>query len=248
MKKLSLIFSIALAFAFVMSGCDKEGNNTVTGNQTSITYKVGTEDFNLNQVYQDKTGRNFTISRIQFYVSGISLTTNGGNTISFPDEHLVITPDQSVYELPDVPAGNYSMLSFNVGVDTPANNSDPTLYPASNPLSIQHPWFAHWSWNSGYRFIVVEGLVDTSAAGTGTPSGLLEYHLGTNNLLRNVSFNSPIEVSEDNPFSMSLEVDILEIFDQIDLSTEDGSVSHTMDNMSIAMQVSNNFAAAIEAQ
>jgi hypothetical protein len=88
-------------------------------------------------------------------------------------------------------------------------------------------------------------LVDTSAAGTGAPTELLEMHVGTDNMLRSVSFNAHTDVEEGSPFSMHLEVDLLEVFDQLDLAPESNRVTHTMDNMSLAMTIANQFSAAI---
>ena len=86
--------------------------------------------------------------------------------------------------------------------------------------------------------------MDTSSSGTNTPNMDLVMHVGTDNLLRNVSFMDHLDVEEGSPLSMHLEVDLQDVFDQIDLSSE--YQTKTMDNMPLAMKVANNFQNAIK--
>lgn len=245
MKKLSIILSLSFLVLFALQGCKKNGGGTITGNNMHVHFKVGTADLNLNQTYQDKNGRNFQISKVQFYLSNLKIELAGGTELEFPNEYMIINSDQMMYSLPDLEAGHYHGLSFDVGVDSASNHSDPALWPNNHPLSPTNSKQAHWSWNSGYIFVLIEGLVDTSAAGTGAPTELLEMHVGTDNMLRSVSFNAHTDVEEGSPFSMHLEVDLLEVFDQLDLAPESNRVTHTMDNMSLAMTIANQFSAAI---
>ncbi len=66
-----------------------------------------------------------------------------------------------------VPAGDWSSLSFEVGVPFALNHQD--VATASSPLNLSTLF---WSWQGGYKFIRLEGK------STGLPTGWL-FHLGS---------------------------------------------------------------------
>jgi hypothetical protein len=143
MKKLSIILSLSFLVLFALQGCKKNGGGTITGNNMHVHFKVGTADLNLNQTYQDKNGRNFQISKVQFYLSNLKIELAGGTELEFPNEYMIINSDQMMYSLPDLEAGHYHGLSFDVGVDSASNHSDPALWPNNHPLSPTNSKQAH---------------------------------------------------------------------------------------------------------
>ncbi len=88
--------------------------------------------------------------------------------------------------LGEVPAGGYTGIRFTLGVDGIDNRAAMEDFPAGHPLAPQDPSM-HWSWNSGYVFLRLRGLldvdgdgaVDASTATPGNPaSGQWRLHLG----------------------------------------------------------------------
>lgn len=76
------------------------------------------------------------------------------------------------------PAGDYTGLSFLVGLPNKVNHQNVTDLADDHPL---HDPDMHWSWNpdAGYKFLVLEGQV--AALEDGTPGAFekLAYHIAT---------------------------------------------------------------------
>lgn len=200
LSKFSLAIA-AFALVFSMGSCKKDEEDTATDTDLSmhLHYKVGTEDFAYDQVYTiDGVAVKFTLA--QFYVSGINIMNDDGEMHSFDDLFLLAKPSQMDYALGTVPASfgdHLHMLNFNVGVDSVTNSqteADFTSRDANDPLAAQNPGM-HWSWNSGYIFVKIEGEVDTD--GDGTPDTAANWHIGKNSLLREVSLMAHQDMEDE---------------------------------------------------
>jgi hypothetical protein len=62
---------------------------------------------------------------------------------------------------------------MEVGIDEETNHADPSPYPASHPLGPKNPDM-HWGWAGGYRFIALEGFVDSN--GDDIPENTFQFH------------------------------------------------------------------------
>lgn len=206
--------------------------------------KFGTEDFAFNQDFQFSSGRTIQFTLAQFYVSGMQLPNDGAG-FDFTDQYLLVKADQMMYDLGTIEVEHYHGITFDVGVDSASNHNDPSTYESSHVLSPQSPTM-HWSWNSGYQFIKIEGLADTSATGNGTADFAFELHVGMDAMLRNVSLTSHFEAEADKSHMISIEIDWARFFDNIDMTTD--FTTHTMDNMPVAMQVANSVTSAVTLQ
>ena len=60
------------------------------------------------------------------------------------------------FNYPDVPAGSYKGIQFQLGPDSAVNHGDPTLWPASHPLNANLSGL-HWGWAGGYIFQAFDG-------------------------------------------------------------------------------------------
>jgi hypothetical protein len=124
----------------------------------------------------------------------------------------------------NVPAGQYTGIRFTVGVENPSNQID-----ASEVLRLrpQHPlalipgagnlgrnW---WSWNSGYIFARIEGLCDTSAAGTGTPNTRFFYHIGATGFTAPISITRNFEVKGNQTTTLPLMFDYAKVMAGLNL-------------------------------
>jgi hypothetical protein len=124
----------------------------------------------------------------------------------------------------NVPTGQYTGIRFTIGMGNPINQID-----ASEVLRLrpQHPlalipgsgglgrnW---WSWNTGYIFARIEGLCDTSAAGTGTPNVRFFYHIGATGFTAPISINRSFEVKGSQTTTLPLMFDYARIMSGLDL-------------------------------
>lgn len=146
-KSFSLVL---LTILFVKSYGQKEVYfqvNHFLGDQTLTIGDSGTNDL----------GSKFTISRLDYYISSISLHHDGGQITNIKNKYILVSNAQKVNELlGDYPIQVLDSITFSIGVDSVNNHADPTLWPAGHPLAPRFPDM-HWGWAAGYRFVALEG-------------------------------------------------------------------------------------------
>ncbi|MBL0052739.1 MAG: hypothetical protein IPP29_15115 [Bacteroidetes bacterium] len=205
---------------------------------------VGSQAAAYGTQYQDATGRKFNVSDLRYYISNIVLIKSDGGLLPLTGKVILANPATNEYELGNVPVGSYKGFKFIVGLDSATNHSDPTVYAASNPLSIQSPSI-HWSWNSGYIFMKIEGVVDTTLASNGALDYQYFYHIGLDSFKRTVDFSSEeFTVASGSDYEIGIEFDLLKVLSNVDMRTENST--HTMDNMPLATKIANNWESAFE--
>lgn len=181
MKKIYSLIFFATVLLSTVSCSDDDNNNAESG---PITFEfdniVGTADLQLNTAdnpYTNSKGEVYKLTTVRYYISNIKLKKSDGTTYTDPVKpdgsegyYLVDESDaesQGV-TLENVPAGEYTEITFTVGVDaTQVDQGAQTgaLDPANNLF---------WSWNSGYIFVMVEGV---SPVSTETDNAF-QYHVG----------------------------------------------------------------------
>lgn len=205
---------------------------------------VGSENLVYNQEYT-VNGRKLKFTRAQFYVSGIHLEKHDGSHLHLEDQYLLVHGGAHHYSIGNVPSASYHGMSFDVGVDSAANHSDPATYASGHALSSLDANYSHWTWNSGYVFIRLEGYVDTTAAATGNADIGFVYHVGMDNLKRNVelSFHKDFTGASSD---LMLKIDWAKFLEGLNLTTD--IETHTMNNMPVATMVADNASDAISVQ
>ncbi len=206
-----------------------------------VHHMVGTDPYSTSATFTASNGRSYKFTKARFYMSKFMLEDADGGVKDL-DKYLQIAAGTMNYELGSISAGSYHGTSFNVGVDSAANHVDPTTYPTDHALSATSPSFDHWTWNSGYIFIKIEGLADTTAGMNGAIDGPFEMHVGSDMFLRNIEFHNHFDVANAASHTIHMNIDWGKALDGIEL--RNGS-THTMDNMPVATQVVNNMTTAI---
>ena len=111
----------------------------------------------------------YTITKLKYYVTNVSLIGNSDSMKENDSYHLV---DENVKESQsfsfNVPAGNYNSLQFLLGVDSLHNVSG----AQSGDLDPTKDMF--WTWNSGYVMAKMEGNSPASKL----VNQKYEYHIG----------------------------------------------------------------------
>jgi hypothetical protein len=109
-------------------------------------------------------------TRIEYYLSQLEIQHDGGQWTAVEDTWLLLDAGSDI----TVSLGSFAIaqvegIRFWVGVETPTNNEDPSVYPMDHPLALQSPSM-HWGWSAGYRFVCMEGQAG------GDISGHFEFH------------------------------------------------------------------------
>ncbi|MEY3443343.1 MAG: hypothetical protein RLZZ519_1624 [Bacteroidota bacterium] len=251
---------LLLVLMMVASGCKKEGcTDPLSGNfdpdakvddgsctyapaslSLAVTHKVGNQPFAFNTTFQDANGRNYQFRTARFHLSSPELQSHSGS--SPIDKYLQITGAATSYDLGEVPVGEYHGFSFDVGVDSVMNHGDPTLLPIAHPLSILNNNQDHWSWNSGYVFLKIEGFVDTTSTMTGPIDKFFFYHIALDQLLTPVNLAQNFTISSGDQQVLSLNIDWEKALAGVDLTRQS---TQTSDNLPLAEQIMANFVTGI---
>jgi hypothetical protein len=163
MKKVLIPVYTVLLICF---SCKKESAPAfMPGDKGSLTIHfdnvVSGNDLELNtRTYTNASGETYSISSINYYISNIRLKNADGSeyTVSRDSSYYLIkeeNPSQDI-ELDNVPAGNYTGISFIIGVDSlksisPLSERQGVLDPATGAAGMYRDV------NAGYIFLKVEG-------------------------------------------------------------------------------------------
>ncbi len=215
MKKLSFVLFLAAMVA--LSACKKDDeNNDMDGTgqfKIELEHTFGANAFELNSAnfYTTGSGETVKFSMLKYYVSNIVLTKSDGTTWVQPDSYYLVdaeNPASTILTIGNVPAGDYTSMSFVLGVDSTRNVSG----AQTGALSTANGMF--WSWNSGYIFFKAEGECPQSGTGNFT------YHIGgfsgANNALRTINIDftgAKAEVRKDAASQAHIAVDVAQAFD-----------------------------------
>ncbi len=163
MKNLSYLL-IALFACVMIVSCQKE-DEINPNDKNSVTLEFDNRIGDQKLVLGTTTAKNslnedFTVTRLNYFVSNISLKNENGTVVKFTDKYFLVKqsdPTSLLIKLENVPAGNYTEVSYVIGVDSLKSVSDVSqrtgvLDPASYGSDNMY-----WSWNSGYIFFKMEG-------------------------------------------------------------------------------------------
>ena len=179
MKNIAYLF---LAAILIFSSCNDEEQipaqmvveinfeNTLNGNPLQVN--GGT--FTL------PSGEPFTAKKFKYYISNVVLLdSKSGVSYTVPNSYHLIGQDlKTKLDLGGIPSAGYDQITFAIGVDAEANaKTDQTgdLDPNSDMA---------WNWNSGYKFVVLEGEFTHKV--TGERTGLV-LHIGSNQNYKTVT-------------------------------------------------------------
>ena len=237
-KKLAFYLALMATPLFFFTSCDDDDNNDNDEVSVFLAFEnvVDGTDIQAGQTY-DIDGRNITFDIVNYYISNVRIMDDNGNmVVSSDDVFLAKEGNANSFEIGTVQDDAHAhMVMFTLGIqDTAVNLGDPSQYTSEQALSTTQNM--HWSWNSGYIFLKLEGQVDTTA----TPDGQLDdsfiYHLGTDNLKREVSVMAHGDIDSDNN-TITLNFDLATALQNVTFSNSGEMVSHTMNNMPTAITI-----------
>jgi hypothetical protein len=208
-----------------IEGFDKAGNTAIIEKDLDYTYfTTGTLDFNIKLEYNGQPlvifedynypdGKKIDFTRVSFYTSEMSLDETPINEVEFhnlTNSHSspALANEGYFWTLENVRTGSYNNLSFNIGVPAEFNNRDPGEFPSGHPLAKpSENWF---SWMS-YIFLKIEGNVDLDSDGEAETG--VAIHTGSNEALRRLILDYPIQINENENTNVNLVFDIYQLFD-----------------------------------
>ncbi|TAF75524.1 MAG: hypothetical protein EAZ53_05335 [Bacteroidetes bacterium] len=177
-----------LATVFVLCNCSKEVKPKAVLTLFSENTGDGTTDLHIHGSEKHKfvtlKGDTFTVDNFKYYISNVKLS-NETSSYSIPDSYYLFGYEdgdnlrESGASITGIPDGEYTKISFSIGVDGAANASTAKkgdLDPNNNMA---------WNWDTGYKFVTLEGNFLN-----GTVGGIT-YHIGKNENYKELSFDLP---------------------------------------------------------
>jgi methanobactin biosynthesis MbnP-like protein len=188
--------------------------NTSGKDKVYILFKnvVGDKLLNLDSVtYFNKYGQSYSISKLKYYIGNIHLKKKDGTEYS-SSYYFLINEEESKSKqitLENFPEGEYTSMSFIIGVDS-IHNCSGAQSGALDPMNAMF-----WAWNTGYIFLKLEGNSPVSQS----PGNLLEFHIGgykePNNCIRTVTLelnNKYLSERENSITVINIKADISKVF------------------------------------
>ena len=218
MKTIFKVFPLLLAVGLITVSCKKKGctdeaainyNQEAKKDDGSCEYQQfgttsveishvwgmgNTTPFELNTEYiHPMSNDTLTYTKLKYYVSNFKLKKSDGTWWTHPESYFLVDisdASSKTLTISNVPEGNYTEVSYMMGVDSLRNVSG----AQTGALSTTNGMF--WSWNSGYIMVKAEGTSPNSG------SGNFSFHLGgfsgSNNVVtpKNHVFGSSLQVSQ----------------------------------------------------
>jgi hypothetical protein len=156
-----------------------------------------------NLPYTNTAGEKYNIQTLKYIISNIVLHNGDSNTILIKDIHFVDLSDELTlqFETGDLSNGNYTNISFNMGLESSMNVSNAYL---------NETWHATMAWpdmmGGGYHYMKLEGSYNNDSTfyntHTGSTGGMdysfnvdIPISLNTEDELGNISLDINMEIN-----------------------------------------------------
>ncbi|MFT4565055.1 MAG: hypothetical protein ACJA1A_002632 [Saprospiraceae bacterium] len=178
-----------------------------------INHLLDGEEFENEVNSKNDLGNDFMIDRLQYYLSGFSITHDGGQVTQVEELYVLVSllesTDPTVIELGEYDIVNLEAVNFYFGVDSEANHADPSLLHPSHPLAPKFPSM-HWGWAAGYRFIALEGQSGPNV------DQELQFHCIGDEFYRQMEY--PVSMSGESSFTVEVDAEYKNLLEGIDIS------------------------------
>lgn len=216
-----LVFSCTSEVAVPVPDSNKKGSMKI-----ELEHKLGTQDFQLLQKLNLNDSVTITAEEFKYYVSNISLNKSDGTSYVVPQDSSYFLIDQAnitsrSITLNSIPEGDYSSITFILGVDSARSVSSVDKRTGVLDVSNQAKSM-YWTWNSGYIFFMFEGTYSSKLLFNNS----FTYHIGgfggynspSLNNIKTISIpfgTSTINIRESKKPHLHLIADIDKIFNNV---------------------------------
>jgi len=244
--KRSIITFITIGVFFIFAtSCKKESTTVDMGTfALHLHTNIDTNEADLGTAYHDASGRQILLNVAQFFISNVKLKKTDGTFYSISGVTVLKTPDEEEYIIGKAPAGNYSSVTFDVGVQSSDNHSDPNSFPDTSALHTTDPNAWYGTTANGYIFMNIQGMVDTSAGNNGNVDFPISYQIGTDANLKTVSMpDQAFTIPKDETQLVHIICDYGAVLTGIDFKTE--NMTTTFTNPDVATKIVNNISSTV---
>jgi hypothetical protein len=179
-----------------------------------VQFFVKDKPLKLLQEYQNDLNQNYLLESFKFYLSNFEFESVSTSEIfKVEDSYLLFSADREKNTFSReilIKKGEFDKMNFFIGVDSIKNTS----LDNSGDLDISNSMA--WDWNTGYKFVVMEGKYFNNPANLNSSIPLV-FHIGLNPNYKKVSLSFDT-VNEKGIFSTNNENANKKIVLRVDLN------------------------------
>jgi len=184
-----------------------------------------------DKMYGTENGDSVSIEVFKFYMSSISLRNESKRFAEKSSYHLVDAEDSSSlnFKIENIPEAEYSLLTFNIGVDSTASVSGAMGGALDPSLGM------YWAWNTGY----IDAKLVGHSPSCNTMHHQFDFHIGGYKepyiTLRKVTLPlTACVISKGHTTLLTLNVDVATWFSGIHLTAMNNVVIPSLEALKIA--------------
>jgi len=186
-----------MAIVFALFSCTDKNEESITGEgnlKLEFDNVYNTNNLAFDTPYTNSNGEVIKINKLKYIVSNIVLTKADGTTYVLPKSQRYFIVDEAIaasalLNLPNIPAGNYTKVSFGIGVDPTQFNLGAT--GQGDFLALAQTAGMMWSWSAGYKFLAFEGTFTSSTVTSATSFMVHTGQTGTDYNYTTVTLDLP---------------------------------------------------------
>ena len=227
---------------------EKKGSGSLTIQWKLVYGNVPLEMF--SQYAYPVTKDPLYFSRLSFFLSDLTATSGAGDFVLKEVDYLDLTAAHTApvkvngleYSISNVPEGEYTGLTFGIGVPAAKNALRPIDYPAGSILSNSAEYWSSWK---SYIFFRPEGRISLN----GQPIDEADFalHLGADGTYRIISLAKPFIVSKNKETVVVITLDMERFFNSVHLhDMEANRQIHSLSQLPVMRNLADNLATAFK--
>lgn len=222
-----------MAIVFTLFSCTDKNDEVITGVgnlKLEFDNVYNTNNLAFDTPYTNSNGEVVKINKLKYIVSNIVLTKADGTTYVVPKAQSYFIVDEAtaastLLNLSNIPAANYTKVSFGIGVDK--TQWEAGAKGQGDFLTLAQTAGMMWSWSAGYKFLAFEGTFTSSTVTTATSFMVHTGQTGTDYNYSEVTLNLPINALVRRTISpqVHIMVDVSKVLDgpnKISLTASNG--------------------------
>ncbi len=181
--------------------------------------------------FQNAAGETLSVSRLSYLLSGFAIEREDGVWVEIADRFawMDAAKRRTSIRLDGLADGKYRAVRFHIGPDAVSNIGDPAKLAPDHPLNPNLNGL-HWSWQTGYVFLAIEGHYRVGAAElTG-----YAHHLAREPNRTRISLAAPLDLTHDAGVAIDFDIGVLLNAPRPLSFLKDGAATHSRDGDPVA--------------